>query len=221
MSPRQYRGNRRKEAKADTQRRILEATIELHAKHGIGTTTYAMIAKRADVAVPTVYNHFPTLDELQTACGGHVMAQAPRLGPEIFDKIGDVEGRLSALVARLVAFYRFVSPWMRWSYYEARLIAEVGPRFKKAAEHRRELILLALAPSFGTSPPAALAALCECLVDYPAWERLTQERGLSDAEAATALGDALIALAREHGSAAGRVPVAESDKTTGHGRDSS
>src|SRR5579872_5988256 len=126
MSPRRYRYDpaRRKAVLEKTRDRIVRATVDLHAKHGAVGTSYAMIAKKADVSLPTVYHHFPTLGELLGACSGHVLAQAPSLGPHIFEGIADFEPRLRVLVSTLCALYRYASPWMRWSYYEARVVPE-------------------------------------------------------------------------------------------------
>ena len=182
----------------ETRRRILEAAAELHTQHGIKATTYAMIAERADVAVPTVYNHFPTLDELQAACGGEIMAKAPALGPEIFAGAEDLDERVAALARAFNAFYRFVAPWWRWTFYESRFLAELGPRYKKAAQQRRELLGLALSPAFGKRPPEPLLSLCESVLDFPSWERLTAEYGLDEVDTARAMSEGLLALARSH-----------------------
>ena len=98
MCPRRYRSDRRKAAAQETRRRIVRATVDLHAENGVTATTYAMIARRADVAVPTVYNHFPALGDLLGACTGDVAAGAPTLGSRIYDGAPVVEARLQALV---------------------------------------------------------------------------------------------------------------------------
>jgi AcrR family transcriptional regulator len=58
---------------------IAAATAELHAEKGAIATTYADIAKRAGVSLPTVYSHFPTQNELLQGCTAHVIAKAPTL----------------------------------------------------------------------------------------------------------------------------------------------
>lgn len=196
MSPRRYRYDpaRRKAALEKTRGRIVRATVDLHAKHGAIGTSYAMIAKKADVSLPTVYHHFPTLGGLLSACSGHVLAQAPQLGPHIFEGLDDFESRLRALVRTLFALYRFASPWMRWSYYEARLVPEIAERYKKSAQGRRALIEASLTPRFGGSPPAALVGICEVLLDFPSWQTLTSDGRISDDEAEASLVSALLAL---------------------------
>lgn len=194
MSPRRYRSDRRKAATEETRRKIVESTLDLHAEQGVLATTYAMIAKRADVAVPTVYNHFPTRGDLLAACTGRAAALAPPLGPQIYNGADDVDTRLQALVQALFAYYRYYAPWMRWANYEAQLVPELAEWLHKATDARRQLTELALEPAFGTPPPTALLALCEILLDFWAWQRLASEQGLEPAEAETVLSDALTAL---------------------------
>ena len=72
MPKRTYSMHRRVALEVETRERIVKATVALHAQHGALATTYAMIAKRAQVAPQTVYNHFPKEDALLGACTGHV-----------------------------------------------------------------------------------------------------------------------------------------------------
>lgn len=205
MSPRRYRSDRRKAATEETNRKIVESTVDLHAEQGVVATTYAMIAKRADVAVPTVYNHFPTRADLLAACTGRVAVLAPALGPRIYDGADNVDARLRALVHALFANYRYYAPWMRWAIAEAQLVPELAAWLGQTTDTRRQLTEQALEPVFGTPPPVALLALCEILLDFSAWQRLASEQELEPAEAETAVYDALAALVKMHRAAA---PVA-------------
>ena len=62
MSPRKYDMTRRASAVAQTRRRIVDATLELHTEQGIAATSWDDIAARAGVGVGSVYRHFPSLD---------------------------------------------------------------------------------------------------------------------------------------------------------------
>ena len=81
----------------ETRRRILEATLSLHAEKGILGTSWQDIARRADVSVGTVYKHFPSLDELVPACGElmYAITRPPSLegAPEIFAGADSLEER--------------------------------------------------------------------------------------------------------------------------------
>jgi AcrR family transcriptional regulator len=109
MSPRHYRMTRKKAATEETRLRIINATLKLHGQRGIFGTSWADIAREADVSVGTVYKYFPTLDELVPACGELLMV---RVQPPQPDSIGSILGdatepgeRLRRVAAALFSFY--------------------------------------------------------------------------------------------------------------------
>ena len=57
-------GDRRARKKALTREQIRQSAQELFAEHGFDSVTIADVAASADVAVQTVFNHFPTKEEL-------------------------------------------------------------------------------------------------------------------------------------------------------------
>jgi AcrR family transcriptional regulator len=187
MAPRAYDRSRRDEAMAETRQRIVDATVALHAEQGPSRTTYAMIAERADVAIPTVYNYFPTLTDLFGACIADTTSRAPMVGPKTLAGTSDPGHRLAALVPALFARYRFLSPWLRWSQHEAHLIPELGAFHARFREQHLQLIRDAIAPSGGGRAPAAVVGLVEVLTRYSSWETLTQDHGFSDDQAAAAV----------------------------------
>jgi AcrR family transcriptional regulator len=193
MSPRRYRIESRRKAMAETRRRILEATVALHAEQGALATSYAQIAARADVAVPTVYKHFPDLAALLSACTAHVGALSPALGPEIFAPRSGVEARIRALVPAVFALHRFQAPWMRHGLAEAGTLPVLGEVLARGRARLRALIALALAPRYGEAPPPALAALFEILLDFTAWQHLAESPPGESPESLTTA--ALLALA--------------------------
>lgn len=194
MAPRRYTSQRRDQAMADTRRRIVEAVVALHGEQGVQRTSYAQIAQRADVAVPTVYKHFPDLAELLGACIGHTAASAPTLTPDLFAGLDDTPARLDALVALLFARHAALSPWLRWAQHEAALVPELGAHARHGHERDLRFIREALGPRFGTALPKALLALVDILTRYSAWETLTQDRGLSQNDAIAAARAAIAAL---------------------------
>lgn len=196
--PRRYDRSRRDAAMAKTRHRIVEAVVTLHAERGARDTSYAMIAERADVAIPTVYKHFPSLTELFGACVGHVSERAPSLGPEIFTGIMDASERLAALARILAARHRFFAPWLRWSVHEAPLIPELAAHLRPLDEAHRRLIVQAITPAFDSGPPPALLGLLEVLFEYRTWQTLTKTQGLSDTAATDAIIDAAQKLLANH-----------------------
>jgi AcrR family transcriptional regulator len=187
----------------EIHRRIIEATVALHAEQGVMATSYAQIAARADVAVPTVYKHLPTQGMLLSACMGHIAALAPQLGPEIFDGVGPVEARVACLVTAVFANYRFCAPWMRFGVHEAALVPALGEIMASRRLRLRQLIILALAPK----PPPSLVALFETLLDFTAWQRLAEYPILASITPEAITSAALVALLHA------RISVAPREKT--------
>jgi AcrR family transcriptional regulator len=109
MTPRAYDMSTRARAREETRRRIVAATIELHTEKGILGTSWKDIAERADVAIGTVYNHFPSLDELVPACGELLMQRLEPPEPERASQVvGDASRtreRLERVARELFAFY--------------------------------------------------------------------------------------------------------------------
>src|SRR5436305_4559834 len=99
---RSYQMESRAEAAGETRRRIVEATMALHAAHGVLAVSHKDVAARADVSVGTVYYHFPTRTELVHACGARVATLfAPR--GEAIDPRAPLPRRIAALAGELVA----------------------------------------------------------------------------------------------------------------------
>ena len=74
---RPYRLGRRADKQAETRRRIVEATVDLHSTLGPARTTVAQIAERAGVQRHTYYAHFPDERSLFLACSGLALARDP------------------------------------------------------------------------------------------------------------------------------------------------
>ena len=99
----------RQAAKEQVRRRIIEATMAMHLEKGVVATSFEDIARKADVAIATVYRHFPTLGELVNGCGGRVMevirppvAEGASL---LFQGATSPDDRVRRLVAEFVAFH--------------------------------------------------------------------------------------------------------------------
>ena len=184
--PRAYKREGRDAAMARTRARIVDAVVALHAERGARDTSYADIAARADVAIPTVYKHFPSLEALFEACVGHVSEKAPPLRPELFASPSAAD-RLGALARALALRHRHFEPWLRWSGHAP---PELAVHHRRAAETLRAAIRRAVAPAFPGEPPPALIGVLAAILDFRAWQTLTAELGVDDADAADALANA-------------------------------
>src|SRR5947208_1258015 len=110
--PRHYRMERRAAARTETRRRIVDAAIALHAEKGILGTSWADIAQRADVALGTVYRHFPSHDQLVPACTSENALRITPPGPAILAKLTHPEQRLGCFIQEVFAFYERAAPWI-------------------------------------------------------------------------------------------------------------
>jgi AcrR family transcriptional regulator len=196
MSPRSYHLGRRAGAQGETRRRIVEATVALHACKGAAATTYADIAAAADVAVPTVYNHFPTRAELLDGCTSHVMAGAPSLAGDPFAGVSDLQARLLIAARALFALYEYLEPWLSWTVRELAQVPELLPLEERRKELRETLVAQAFEPRFGKRLPAALLGTASALLDFPAWLTLCAHTGKQNA--ARVASEALAAVAVQH-----------------------
>lgn len=102
---RPYTLKRRAENQAETRRRIVEATVDLHAALGPTRTSISAIAERAGVQRHTVYAHFQTDRELFLACSGLAMERDPLPDEHALRAIADPEQRLRRGLAELYAWY--------------------------------------------------------------------------------------------------------------------
>jgi AcrR family transcriptional regulator len=137
--PRSYDMTKRAAAKEETRRRIVEATAKLHGENGILGTSWADIAKEADVSVATVYGHFPSLAELMPACGAHVMARirppSADQAPHVIGDATDLGERLRRVAAELFAYYERGGPHIEVDIRERAL-----PGMKEWETEQRELV---------------------------------------------------------------------------------
>src|SRR6267378_632646 len=111
MAPRAYRMTRRAAASAETRRRIVDAAIALHAEKGVLGATWPDIAKRADVALGTVYRYFPSLDQLVPACTSENAVRMRPPGVTVLEGLTRPEERIGRFVQELFAFYGRSAPW--------------------------------------------------------------------------------------------------------------
>jgi AcrR family transcriptional regulator len=109
MSPRKYDMSRRAAAADRTRRRIIEATIGVHAEQGIADARLDDIARRAGVATGTLYRHFPSYEDLVTACSELTFEFLPPPSAETAKKaFAGVRGRrrrLELLVDGIYSYY--------------------------------------------------------------------------------------------------------------------
>jgi AcrR family transcriptional regulator len=197
MSPRKYDMSRRASAAAQTRRRIIDATRELHTEQGIAATSWDDIAARAGVGVGTVYRHFPSLDELVPACGEISMQIAalpdPQAVPALFDGVDAPAERIERLVREVFAIYERGAPEL----HVIRNEPEVHPHVAEAGD-QLEASLAALVDAAVEPSGTADRAVVRAMVDLGTWQAL-RDQGLAPAEAVDAVSQMLAARVAKSG----------------------
>jgi AcrR family transcriptional regulator len=183
--------DKRRAAVEATRRRILEATLALHAEKGIFGTSWQDIARRADVSVGTVYKHFPSLDELVPACGElmYAITRPPSLedAPQIFAEANSLEERLERLVFELFDFYERGAPYIETDFQERRLPAvaewEAYMRATIAGLVREALVF--------AGPDERLVQAVSALLDFSTYKSFL-DRDIQKDQAAKTMNEVLL-----------------------------
>jgi AcrR family transcriptional regulator len=193
MSPRKYDMTRRATAVAQTRRRIVDATLELHGEQGIAATSWDDIAARAGVGVGTVYRHFPSLDELIPACGEitrQVLALPdPQAVSSLFDEVDDPTERFEVLVREVFEIYERAAPQLRAIRNEPDVHANVAEAGEEVEASLAALVDAAVDPLEITPPDRAIV---RAMIDLGTWDAL-RDQEVGKAEAVTAIAEMLIA----------------------------
>jgi AcrR family transcriptional regulator len=171
--------SQRARAAEETRRRILEASLKLHSQQGFAATSWQDIAREADVAVGTVYFHFPTPDELIPACSALGMSLVPPPTPDIFTGIRSRKRRVQRLVEELFAFYDKSRAPMAHTFAERDSMPAVGRLAAEIQAAIRQLVFAALGPDVSAQTVDGVDAL----LDFRTWQALN-DRGFSQ-DAAT------------------------------------
>jgi AcrR family transcriptional regulator len=191
MAPRAYFSETRRQLQAELKARLAAAAAELHAEQGAIATSYADIARRAGVSLPTVYHHFPSQEELISACTGHAASLAPPLPAADILAAPDLPAAAEAIVDALDRIHAHFEPWQVWR--EHRLIPALGAL---ADTRRRELTKLleqVLARHGAGARAARIAAVWESLLHFELWHRLARAHQLPRAAVRRTLVQLLLA----------------------------
>ncbi|MFP5362716.1 MAG: TetR/AcrR family transcriptional regulator [Thermoleophilia bacterium] len=183
--------SKRAAAVAQTRKRIVEATRELHSEQGIAATRWDDIAARAGVGVGTVYRHFPSLDELIPACGEITMQLISPPDPStvaaLFEHATSPAERIEQLVREAFAIYERGAPQLRAIRRESDVHPRVAQDRAALEASLSALVDTALEPLDITQQDRAVA---RALVDLNTWEPL-RDQGLRPPEIAAAVSEML------------------------------
>src|SRR5581483_11955643 len=184
---RAYTLKKRAEKQAETRRRIVEATVDLHSTVGPAATTLSMIAERAGVQRHTLYAHFPDERSLFMACSSLAYERDPPPDPAAWCRIADRDERLAA---GLRAVYD-------WYERNAGLMACIM-RDREHHAPTREIVDRQLAPvvkgwieALGDTLSGPQRAVLHLALSFHTWRSLVSESGLASGSAVAVMVKAI------------------------------
>jgi AcrR family transcriptional regulator len=189
---RKYELKKRAERQEETQRRIVQAAVDLHGTIGPARTSVSAIAERAGVQRHTFYRHFPDTRSLFMACSGLYLEQNPVPDPAPWRAIEDAGKRLRHGLTELYGYYQRNEAMFSNTIRDA----EVDPATAEANAIRFAPALAAayeiLAPGIVTGRfRKRRAALLMLALDFRTWRSLAVGGGLDPKEAAATMATAL------------------------------
>lgn len=191
--PRPYVKRTRAAREAATRRRIIDATIALHASLGGPATTVTAIADRAGVSRVTVYRHFPDQRALLAACTGTYLDEHRPPDPRAWAAVPEVRARLHRALGELYPFYRQNQGLLARADQELPtnpILRDVLSGYVEAVGAMRDV----LAGGWPAADPMLLRAAAGHAVAFATWRSLAIDHGLDDTQAA-ALMERLVAVA--------------------------
>lgn len=193
MTPRKYTKTKREAASEAIRQRILRSTLALHSRKGIFGTSWKDIAQHADVSLATVYNYFPSLDELVPACGElmYAIVQPPSLDDAntIFADASTIEERIASLVKTLFDFYERGEPYLEMDHQERTLpsVQEWEAYLKSLIEGLTRIALTPIKPNKRTVETVS------ALLDVPVFLSFRRKE-ISRAEIERTINELLVCL---------------------------
>jgi len=182
--PRRYEQKKRAERQAETRRRIVEATVDLHTSVGPSRTSVAAIAERAGVQRHTVYAHFPDERALYDACIRHWTELHPFPDVEAWASVADPVKRLRRALNEIYAWYERVEPDVALFRRDASLVSGYAFRIEED-----DAVRAAVADLLARDLPRkrAVRAAVGHALDFETWRSLVRRQGLTRRQAIEAM----------------------------------
>ena len=189
---RKYDNKVRLQKQDELKSRIAAATARLHAEKGAADTSYADIARLADVSLPTVYKHFPSEDELFLGCTSHVADRAPHFPYQDILACENLASAVELLVAAMEEQHLYYEPWLsrRMEGYVT-FVAEMTIRVRI---QQSDLIEQILSHFMGPAKRKTTIAGCETILNFDTWHRLVRGHQLARKDARRILIQSLFSI---------------------------
>jgi AcrR family transcriptional regulator len=128
--PRAYDSPHRAEQARQTQRRILDAAVEMHRQ---GITEYEPLAAAAGVSTATVRKHFPNKESIFLGCTAHFFEsfEAPQL--EVAATLADPGERLARVIAEMCRAHEETHELVWHGYVHVRVSPAIAAALKALA----------------------------------------------------------------------------------------
>ena len=174
----------RSEVAALRRRRFIEATVEVLGEAGADRLTMDMVAQRADAATRTIYNYFPTRQDLLSAVQAELLqAFRDTLQLEI-PETGEPAERLRQFVAVLFDTYEQQGAALAalLEFDEPDIRAQV----REMRAWRRDRLEEILRPASGTTlrlPVGQAVAFAFVMTNHASWRVLREELALAQQQA--------------------------------------
>jgi AcrR family transcriptional regulator len=182
--PRKYSMDMRSEVAALRRRRLIEATVEVLGEVGADRLTMDMVAERADSATRTIYNYFPTRQDLLNAVQAELLqAFRDTLQLEI-PETGEPAERLGQFVAVLFDMYEQQGAALTTllEFDEP----DIGAQVRDMRAWRRDRLEEILRPASGTTlrlPVGQAVAFAFVMTNHVSWRVLREELALTQQQA--------------------------------------
>ena len=161
----------------------MAATAALHEEVGPARTTLAEVARRAGVERLTVYNNFPTLEDLVAACQAHFLAAHPP--PPIAPEGRVTFAALERSLAAIYGWYRANRRMERNVHRDRHAVPALDRLMRANADPALAAAAARYAAELGRDPAGrqAVGRMLSVALDFRTWETIA-ESGADDAEIA-------------------------------------
>jgi AcrR family transcriptional regulator len=174
----------RQEEIALRRRRIVEAAVGVLAEVSVDRLTMEMVAERADTAIRTIYNHFPSREELITEAFGSLLDDFRDVVRTEDPVQGGPREQLHRFVERLYDI--FIKQGNTLTTLMAhREVPGVDAQIREMRVWRRGELERIFRGARGElrMPVHQAVAMCFVLTNHASWLALVEECGLSPAKA--------------------------------------